>query len=78
MKGDIMPDNKSEVARLLNQIEAEYCAGKQGLTGLAECARHSIITTRMENMRDLHVNLYAIVGEEAIRLIAERLDAIHE
>jgi hypothetical protein len=71
-------ENKSEISRLLQQIEAEYCAGKQGLTGLAECARHRVITTRMEHMRDLHVHLHAIVGEEAMRLIAERLDAVQE
>ena len=41
----------SEVARLRAQIEAEYQAAQQGLTGLAAgAARHAFITAKMERM----------------------------
>lgn len=68
--------NSSEVARLLNQIEREYLAAQRGLTGFAESAKHAAITTRMEHMGLLHKDLCAIVGDDAIRLIAERLEAM--
>lgn len=68
--------NQSEVAQLLNQIETEYLAATRGLSGFAETARHAAITARMERMGQLHQNLCAIVGGDAIRLIAERLESI--
>ncbi len=66
---------QSEVAQLLNQIEAEYLAAQRGLTGFAESAKHAAITARMENLGRLHEDLRAIVGDDAIRLMAERLEA---
>ena len=68
--------NPSEVARLLNQVEMEYIAAQRGLTGFAESARHAAITARLENMGRLHEDLRAIVGDDAIRLLAERLENI--
>lgn len=68
--------NQSEIARLLNQIEAEYLAAQRGLTGLAESAKHATITARMENMGRLHEYLHTIVGDDATRLMAERLESI--
>jgi hypothetical protein len=68
--------NQSEVARLLDQVEAEYLAAQRGLTGFAESAKHAAITARMENMGRLHEDLHAIIGNEATRLIAERLESI--
>jgi hypothetical protein len=68
--------NQSEVARILQQIETEYKAATSGLTGLAQCAKHAAITARMEHMGLLHQDLQAIVGNDAIRLIAERLEII--
>jgi hypothetical protein len=68
--------NQSEIARLLSQIEAEYIAAQRGLSGFAESARHAAITARMEHVGQLHEDLQAIVGAEAMRLIAERLDTI--
>jgi hypothetical protein len=66
----------SEVARLLNEIREEYEAATRGLSGMAEgTCRHSFITTRMENMQKLHLQLQRHVGDVAIALIAERLDA---
>lgn len=68
--------NVSEVAQLLNQIEAEYLAAQRGLTGCAESATHAAIIARLENMGRPHEDLRAIVGDEAIRLLAERLESI--
>ncbi len=70
MKSDANP---SEVARLLNQIEAEYLAAQRGLTGFAESAKHAVITARMERIGQLHEDLLALGGDEAARLVAERL-----
>ena len=56
-------DSKSEVARLLNQIEVEYLAAQRGLTGFAESAKHKFITARMEHMGQLHEHLRVLVGE---------------
>ena len=67
--------NHSEIARILQQIETEYLAAQRGLTGLAQSARHAAISARMEHMGLLHKDLQAIVGNDAIRLIAERLEA---
>jgi limonene-1,2-epoxide hydrolase len=67
---------QSEVARLLSQIEAEYLAATRGLSGFAATAKHAALTARMERMGQLHQDLHTIVGNDAIRLIAERLDAI--
>ena len=68
--------HSSEVARLLNQIETEYTAATRGLTGFAETARHAAITARMENLGKLHANLRALVGDEATRLLAERIETL--
>ena len=68
-------ENGSEVARLLRQISAEYGAARLGLSGLAHgVSQHRFITQRMERMYELHVQLHALVGEEAVALIATRLD----
>ena len=70
--------NQNEVARLLSQIENEYLAAQRGLSGFAASAQHAAITARMENLGRLHENLRAIVGDEAIRLVVERLENIPE
>jgi hypothetical protein len=47
--------SKSEVARLLTQIEQEYQASKRGLEGFASgTARHDFIQTRTENIGHCH------------------------
>lgn len=69
-----LQSNQSEIARILQQIEADYLAAQRGLTGFAEGATHAAITARMEHMGLHHQDLQAIVGNDAIRLIAERLD----
>jgi hypothetical protein len=63
-----MPE--SEVARLMNQIAAEYQAAQAVMSGLAMgTAQHAFITARLENMRKCQEELNTIVGEqEAIKV----------
>ncbi|HEU5382875.1 MAG TPA: hypothetical protein VFV38_46300 [Ktedonobacteraceae bacterium] len=65
-----------EIASILKQIETAYLAAQRGLTRFAESARHAAITARMEHRRQLHKHLRPLVGDDAIRLIAERLEAL--
>jgi hypothetical protein len=68
-------EQRSEVARLLSQISAEYEAAQRGLSGLAYgTARHEFITARMENMGQLHTELHSLVGDAAIAMIADQLN----
>ncbi len=70
-------EQRSEVARLLAQISAEYEAAKRGLTGLAYgTSQHEFITARMEHMSQLHGELQSIVGDNAIALIADQLNSL--
>ena len=67
--------NRSEIARLLEQISVEYEAAQLGLSGFAYgSAKHEFITARMENMGRLHEKLHAIVGDDAIAMVAETLN----
>jgi hypothetical protein len=67
---------KSEVARILSQIQAEYEAASRGLERLAlGSACHTFITARMEKMSDLHTELQVLIGDDAIRLISQALDS---
>jgi hypothetical protein len=70
----------SEVARLLEQIRAEYEAAGRGLSGLAYgTSRHDFVTQKMNTMGRLHEELKAIVGETpAIALIVEQLNGCPE
>ncbi len=46
---------QSEIARLLQQIDLEYSAAREALTGLAcGTARHDFITARMERLSSYH------------------------
>ena len=69
---------QSEVARLLQQIDLEYSAAKEALTGLAcGAAQHDFITARMERLNSYHEELSSHVGvQEASRLLVEHLEAI--
>ncbi len=68
---------QSEVARLLEQISAEYEAAQRGLQGFAYgSAKHEFITARMENVGRLHGELQAIVGDSAIALVAEAMNNV--
>ncbi len=67
--------NQSEVARLRQQLNAEYQAARLAMNGYAEVARHETITARMENMGRLHEELRAIVGEEeAVKALVRAMD----
>lgn len=72
--------NNSEVARILQQIQAEYEAAERGLHGFAPgTARHDFINVRMENMGRCQLELAQIVGEEtAGKLVAEQLNTSGE
>jgi hypothetical protein len=69
---------KSEVARLLQQIEQEYQAAQRGLTGpAAGVSQHQFITARMENMGHCHKALTTLVGDEqATKMVAETLERL--
>ncbi len=68
---------RSEVARLLSQISAEYEAAQRGLTGLAcGTSMHEFITARMERMGQLHTQLQKIVGDQATAMVAEQLNTM--
>jgi hypothetical protein len=66
----------SEVARLRRQIQAEYEAGTQALSGLAcGTARHQFITARMERTWQLTQELVGLVGiEQAAAVLVETMD----
>jgi hypothetical protein len=69
-------EHKSELARLMQQIDAEYESGKSALQGLSYgAARHDFITKRMEHMAQCIEELRAVVGEAvAIQLMIEWQD----
>ena len=70
-------ETNSQVACLLNQICAEYEAAHNGLYGLAQGAtRHAFITARQENIGKLHEELQELVGDQAIALVAVKLDEL--
>jgi hypothetical protein len=69
----------SEVARLLKHIRDEYESAKNGLTGLAYgMSQHKFITQKMENIGKWHEELRGLVGDTAMALVAEQLDALPE
>jgi hypothetical protein len=71
-------EHRSEVARLLLQISAEYEAAQRGLKGLAYgTSHHEFITARMEIMGQIHAQLQTLVGDNAIAMIAEQLNRSH-
>lgn len=66
-------EQRSEVARLLAQINSEYEAAQRGLFGTAAgSSRHDFITKRMEAVGQLHKQLHDLVGDAAIAMIAEQ------
>jgi hypothetical protein len=66
---------KSEIAQIRIQIQSEYEAAKQGLSGLATgTARHDFITARTAKIGILHEKLADLVGpEQAIAMIANTI-----
>jgi len=67
----------SEVAAIREHIAAEHMAAKLALQGLnVGTARHSFITARQENIGALHEQLQDLVGDEAIALVSDTLEAV--
>jgi hypothetical protein len=68
-------ENKSEVARLMEQIRAEHESAQRGLTGIAEgTAKHLFINAHMERMWALKDELGKEVSDaEALMLICRVL-----
>jgi len=68
-------ENKSEVARLMEQIRAEHESAQLGLTGIAEgTAKHRFINAHMERMWALKDELSKQVSDaEALILICRVL-----
>jgi hypothetical protein len=62
-----MQNDKSEVARLKQQIELEYASGKRAMTGFSEGATHEAITKRMEGMWKATARLEQIAGKEVVQ-----------
>ncbi len=72
---------RSEVARMRQQVAAEYLSAKLGLSGLAYgTSRHRFITSRMERMGETLESLSLVVGskEEAMQIIAQTLQEVPE
>ena len=69
-------ESKSEVARLMRQIELEYEAAQRAMYGFAAGAgKHEFITARMEKMGRCHKQLVTLVGErEATKALAQALE----
>jgi hypothetical protein len=69
-------ETRSEVARLLAQIQEEYHSGMRGLSGLASGnARHDFISARMERIGQFHNELCDLIGpNDAIALVAHTLE----
>jgi len=67
---------RSEIARLIEQIQVEYESAARGLSGFASgTASHDFIAARMKRMSQLHETLFDLVGEEnAIGLVDHALE----
>ena len=64
------PQTGSEVARLLESIQRDYEAAEQGLSGLAQgTARHQFIDAKMQQVRQTHEQLQALVGPDEARTL---------
>jgi hypothetical protein len=68
----------SEIARMRQQIAAEYLSAQLGFSGLAEgTSRHSFITHKMERMGESFETLAQMMGkEQAIQIVADTLQEV--
>src|SRR5439155_10242035 len=72
-----MQEHARKVAAIREQIAAELMAAKLGLQGLnTGTAHHLFITARQVNIGVLHKQLQKLVGDDAIVLVAETLNAV--
>jgi hypothetical protein len=66
-----------ETIAIREQIRINYEAAVQGMTGVAQCARHTFINNRMHRIDMLHSRLTQYVSEdEATRIVAEVSDQV--
>ncbi|MBV8822167.1 MAG: hypothetical protein JO125_03465 [Chloroflexi bacterium] len=74
-----MNENKSEVARIREQIDAERAAAERGLFGLAYgVSRHDFITRRMEAVADEAFRRREQHGDqEALTYMTTAMDALY-
>jgi hypothetical protein len=70
--------NNSEVAQLLENIRLSYESAYLAMHGPAIVGKHEFITKKLENMQQDHEKLRTIVGDDAIRLVAETLETVGE
>ncbi len=75
-----MQTNRSEVARLMEQITLEYEAAERGLNGLAQGTTiHAFINARQERIGECHEALQELVGKtEAIKLVVMAMNQAEE
>ncbi len=72
-------EQRDEVARLLANISTEYEAAQRSFSGFAQgSSQHDFTMVHMENMGDLHHQLYQLVGDSAIAMAAEQLEHCRE
>jgi hypothetical protein len=70
---------QSEIAQIRETIAREYMAAKWGLTGFAQgTAKHEFISARMGRIEEGRKALEAHVGDKAIVLVVETLEAVPE
>ncbi len=71
--------HRSEVARLRQQIEAEYQAAHRALSDVAVVGYHALIIARQENICKCFETLSTLMTpEEAIKIVAETLEQVTE
>lgn len=68
---------RSEVAKLMEEIELAYQAARLALSGYAIKAKHAFISARQEHIALCHEELRQLVGEqEAMKLMCEAQDKV--
>lgn len=67
-------ENRSEIARLRQQIEVQLVSMRRGLSGLsAGSARHAFINARMERIGAYQDGLASQLGENAANMLVYNL-----
>jgi len=72
---------QSDIARVRQNIAAEYLSAQLGFSGLAEgTTRHRFITSKMERMGQSFESLSELVGskEQAIQILVDTLQEVPE
>ena len=67
----------SEIKRLLEQIDTEQQAMRQGLTGLASVARHDFIQKKQAIIDQAHQRLHELLGDAATQFVADIIDSVN-